>query len=71
MMCIAMKEKITLSEEMVGKRIYELAARDKKDVKDFIIQAQKSGRFSQIKKDLMVEQVIDFLYNHACITPAA
>jgi trigger factor len=71
MMCIAMKEKITLSEEIVGKRIYELAARDKKDVKDFIIQAQKSGRFSQIKKDLMVEQVIDFLYNHACITPAA
>jgi len=64
---IAQAEEITVSENELAQRIAAMAQQEKKSIKPFARELQRSGRISSIQNSILIGKAIDFLVDNANI----
>lgn len=64
---IAQTEGISVSEQELSQRIVAMAQQEKKPVKTYARDLQKSGRISSIQNSILIGKAIDFLVDNASI----
>ncbi len=62
---IAKKEGLTVTEQQLTYALANMAARQKKPVKKFMAEAQKSGLIERMRDDLLLESAMQFLKDKA------
>lgn len=62
---IAKKEGLTVTDQQLTYALANMAARQKKPVKKFMGEAQKSGMVERLRDDLLMESALQFLKDHA------
>ncbi len=64
---IAQKEGMTVSEQQLTYALANMAARQKKPVKKFMAEAQKSGMVDRMREDLLLENALQFIKDSAVV----
>lgn len=64
---IAQTEDISVSDSEMAQRVTAMAKQEKKPVKSYARELQKSGRISSIQNSILVGKAIDFLVDNAVI----
>lgn len=62
---VAKKEGLSISDEQLTYALANMAARQKKPVKKFMAEAQKSGLIERMRDDLLLESALQFLKDNA------
>lgn len=62
---VALKEGIAVNEQQLTYALANLAARQKTPVKKFMAEAQKSGMIENVRDDLLLQNALEFLKDHA------
>ncbi|MFT6179607.1 MAG: trigger factor [Paracoccaceae bacterium] len=65
---IAEKEEFKVENSEVLKRVTAMAKQEKKPVKSFMKELQKSGQLGNIRQNMLFSKAIDFLVEHANVT---
>jgi trigger factor len=65
---IAEKEEFKVENSEVLKRVTAMAKQEKKPVKSFMNELQKSGQLGNIRQNMLFSKAIDFLVEHANVT---
>ena len=64
---VAKKEGLSISDEQLTYALANMAARQKKPVKKFMAEAQKSGLIERMRDDLLLESALQFLKDNSQI----
>ncbi|GAA5145158.1 trigger factor [Prosthecobacter algae] len=62
---VAKKEGLSISDEQLTYALANMAARQKKPVKKFMAEAQKSGLIERMRDDLLLESALQFLKDNS------
>lgn len=62
---VAKKEGLTVTDQQLSYALANMAARQKKQVKKFMAEAQKNGLIERLRDDLLLEQALQFLKDNA------
>jgi trigger factor len=68
---IAKKEHITVTEQQMLQALNSIASRQRRPIRKVISEAQKSGLMSGIQEDLLLQNALQFLKDHAKVEEAA
>ncbi len=64
---VAKQEKLTVSEQQLTFALANMSARSKTSPKKFMAEAQKTGLVDRLRDDLLLQNAIEFLKEHAIV----
>eukprot|EP01031_Cornospumella_fuschlensis_P005943 gene5943-7389_t len=62
---VAQKEGLTISDQQLTYALANMASQQKKPIKKFITDAQKSGMVDRLREDLLLESALQFIKDNA------